>query len=666
MAKLQIIKSNELVHEIQLDTGNEYLAGRQGGCDIQLEGLPGISRQHFKVIFDGSNWKVDCLSEVKVTEFNGVENEAFELIGNCSFTLSPYRFAFFAEEQNAEASAQNETSILQDSPDLDDMDYQGDSEDEPEAAHFPEESPHSPPASENTLGNGDEATSIKSFQGSPYLKVMGAGKRKTEYYRLEGQLWVAGSDQNAAIFLPDTKVAAAHFEISKNERGFEIIDLGSATGTMVNGQHISTSTKTDLASGDFINVGGLTLQFELRDQSFKERVESIPLHMYENPLVFFGQEAGMINTGPEVPKHGKAEEIQRSPMAMAPSKRKNTLVKFGVVIAILIGVMMSLDNSTKEKSKQPAQNLDPFQKLSKNDQKIVKSTYDMAKKLYLNSQFELALSQFENLHRILDSGYLDSKQIEEYCINNRDLQQQKAEIDRQRREQQQIKRKVQFIIGECSKRFTNSSDMSAAQSCLSEAIQLDPNNPGINDILSRITARQEMQATALKVAKQKEELANRGRTLYLKAKALHDAQNLPEAINAYESHIGSGLPDPTGLVAKSKRKLSSIQRQIRARKQSLVTSARTELQAANLKKAITLARKARKVDPYDREIAYFLRDIEGELRSKMKIIYMDSVIEERFGNIEASRDKWNQIIAADIEDGEYYKRAQRKLALYGF
>ena len=126
------------------------------------------------------------------------------------------------------------------------------------------------------------------------------------------------------------------------------------------------------------------------------------------------------------------------------------------------------------------------------------------------------------------------------------------------------------------------------------------------------------------------------------------------------------MPDPSRLVKTSRRKLASIEKQINSKKNQLLTDAKSKYTDTQLRDAIILARKAQRVDPYDPSISAFRFQIEKELKSKMKAIYMDSVIEERFGNIEASRVKWEQILKTDIEDGEYYIKAKRKLKLYGF
>ena len=95
-------------------------------------------------------------------------------------------------------------------------------------------------------------------------------------------------------------------------------------------------------------------------------------------------------------------------------------------------------------------------------------------------------------------------------------------------------------------------------------------------------------------------------------------------------------------------------------------SAKQKMKSSQLKQAIELARKAKKVDPYDYNISYFLNHAEKELNNRMKGLYMDSVIEERFGNLEASRSKWEEILRSDVENGVYYQKSKRKLRQYGF
>ena len=669
MSKLQVFLNNEMIEEVTLDNQNEYIAGRGDEATIRLLPELGISRQHFKIFHDGSSWKIEGLSSMKKIEINGQEVDNWDLGDRQTFYLSPYRFVFLPDQESMDALPEDEGFDDMASSDdelLQDEDSLPNPHEEDSAPDFSQ-----PPSDENSdsFPMDGEKTVIQSFSGTPYIKISGQYGRKPECFRLEGHLWVAGSDNNAAIYLSDLNASPAHFEISKTDQGFFICDLGSSTGTIVNGQSIHSHKKMLLSSGDHITVGELSLQFEVRDKSFREKINNIPLHMYQNPLVFFDQDAGVLSTAPEELKGaGRAEEIRMAPKKKeAPQNNRKKIIYACVAVVMLTAVFKGLEPSGEDQktTKKPSE-MSPFEKLSPAQQKMVKDTYRIATDFYLNAKYDRALPQFQKLHKLLPDGYKDSLRKLEYCENYQDLKQQQMAIERQKREQAELEQRIAQSVESCAMLYRNSMDLDGAKSCLAEVIQLDPNNPGINDILNQITARIEQKNVAEKQAAEMAEKARRGRNLFLKAKALHDNQDLQKAMEAYENHIYSGLPDPDALVAKSKRQLSSIEKKIHQKKINLMSSAQSFLGQSSLKEALKMARQAREVDPYDYQISHFVNKVEKELTGKMKSLYMDSVIEERFGNLNASRSKWEEIVKQDVEDGEYYKKAKRKLKQYGF
>ena len=643
MAKLLVMKSGNLVQELNLTDRDVFYVGRKENCDVVLDKSPGISRQHFK-LSQGEDgiWVAEVLSQISPLLFEGKESQSIVLDTDSSFNLPPYQFVFKASEGTEKI-----------------LDHQPLNEEQPQDIQQPVEEPLE--QENKTFVGNEEKTNIKSFTGVPYIKILGQHGKKAEYFRLEGHLWVAGSDPNAAIFLSDPMVSPAHFEISKTDKGFFITDLDSSVGSSINGQKLPPHNATILLSGDIITIGSMSLQFELRDQAFKEKVNNIPLHMYQNPLVFYEQDMGLVSSVPENTEGGEAFEIAND---MGKKERKKRFLIFAACIAVLVGSLSLLeDNGDKEDIAAKA--VDPFMKLSPEQKKQVVETYNLSKNLYLNANFELALVQLQKLHSIIPY-YEDSQQMEEYCINSRDLKRQQELIERQEREREAIVQQVQQVLSQCASQFGLSYDLDSAKACLSPAIQLDPNNPQISQILSDITTRIEERKVREKAELELADKVKRGKELFEKAEFLHKKKDYIKAIEAYENHIHSGLPDPRSLVRKSRRHLASIEKYINARKGSLMWSAKQKMKSSQLKQAIELARKAKKVDPYDYNISYFLNHAEKELNNRMKGLYMDSVIEERFGNLEASRSKWEEILRSDVENGVYYQKSKRKLRQYGF
>ncbi len=648
-----VYKDDQLVQEITLVTGQSYSVGRKEGCSIQLEKFPGISRQHFEIEEEGpGSWRVNVMSDIKLIEFEGEERKDFLLSEKGKFFLFPYTFKFSGDPlavQNSQPEGSENFSVEPLDQDIEAIEPVNSDSDL---------------AAEDLDGDSDEKTTIQSFNGLPYIKIIGQKGKRSEYFRLEGNLWVIGGHEGASVFLREPAASQNHFEISRTDKGFFIIDLGSKQGTELNGQKLIAKKPSHLQSGDIITVGNTSLQFELRDKAFKRKVNNIPLNVYKNPLLFFDQDVAMVSLDDEELSPGRAEEI--SAKAPAVAKKKNRKVLLAVVASLFLLFAVGKEFLVQDTGKpKPVVGADPFSQLSPAEQKIVKQTYKLASQLYLGKNYELSLVQLEKLHTIIPV-YKESKKMEEDCINARDIQRQMALREQQKKQQIEMERRVNSAIAQCEKNYASSNDIDGVKACLAPAADLDPNNPRIAQLITEVTARDEEQKIRQKIAQEQAEKIRRGKELYQRARVLHDKHRWLKAIEAYENHIHSGLPDPQGLVKDSKRKLSSIENQIKSKKDQLLGEAKAKYSGTQLRDALKLARKAQQVDPYDPKISSFLFQVEKELTNKMKTIYMDSVIEERFGNLEASRVKWEDIIKQDIEDGEYYLKAKRKLKQYGY
>jgi pSer/pThr/pTyr-binding forkhead associated (FHA) protein len=660
--KLVVYKKDQVIQELVLKPGKVYTAGRKEDCDILLEKLPGISRKHFELSEQQPGiWHIQVHSKVMLIEYEDDDRDDFTIVGKGQFLLRPYLFKFDIESSQQDSF--NDMGLVSSHDQIsedDHVDHPPQSDLEPMAADL---SAGIEDEANLDYSGSDEKTSVQNFTGTPYIKIVGQSGKKSEYFRLEGNLWIVGDDESASIYIKEPNAAKNHFEISKTDKGFFIIDNGSELGTDLNGQRLISNKPTRLLSGDIISVGSCSLQFELRDQAFQRKVSNIPLNMYKNPLVFFDQEVAMVNLDDKDEGPGRVEEVSQN-IFDDPQKKKKFIMMAVAVVLISAAVAKEFMATANEKDKVEV-NTDPFSQLSPAEQKIVAQTHKLAKQLYLNGNFELALVQLEKLHSIIPS-YKDSQEMEEHCINSREIKRQQALIEQQRREQEQMEQKVNSLLSQCYQKYKNSDDIDGVKACLAPAVGLDPNNPGIAQLISDVTARSEEQEVRAKMARELEDKIRRGRELFESAKELHRKQNYLQAMEAYENHIHSGLPDPNNLVKKSKRELSSIENKIRTEKQALLGQAQSKYGSTHLKEAIYLARRAQKVDPYDPQISAFIHQAELELTNKMRNIFIDSVIEEKFGNLEASRLKWEEIIRMDVESGEYFKKSKRKLRQYGY
>lgn len=350
----------------------------------------------------------------------------------------------------------------------------------------------------------------------------------------------------------------------------------------------------------------------------------------------------------------------------APVAKKNHLrtALLGVVAAMILGYALYSQNSPTPQRDVAAAGVKTFESLSPEEKKFVVDSYNSAQNYYQEGRIQNALTQLAYVHKTLPF-YKDSRELETKLVEAQETLRQKEFIAQQRREQEETRIKVQNIVADCRDRYRDSVDVNAAKSCLTGALQLDPENSDAASIIAEIELRLNQALEAERKLKEFNDNAQKGRDLYYRAKNLLQNKEYHEAITAFSAHINSNLPDPDQLKPASQRQVASIENHIETQKRALMGKANSLLNSGNLRDAVLSAEQAKRVDPYDYTIANFIEQTRRSLEVKMRPLYEESVIEERFGNFEICKAKWQEIVSKDIPTGEYYLKAKRKLQQYG-
>src|SRR5262245_27011101 len=91
------------------------------------------------------------------------------------------------------------------------------------------------------------------------------GRDKGKRYDLRGAELTLGRDGTNRIQVNDSEVSRRHAQISHDESGYLLVDLGSSNGSFVNGERL---TEHRLKNGDRVLLGRTLLLFtEAGDQS---------------------------------------------------------------------------------------------------------------------------------------------------------------------------------------------------------------------------------------------------------------------------------------------------------------------------------------------------------------------------------------------------------------
>ena len=295
---------------------------------------------------------------------------------------------------------------------------------------------------------------------------------------------------------------------------------------------------------------------------------------------------------------------------------------------------------------------------------MVKELYVTARNLYMQGKFENADQQLKKLHEIMPDGYEGSKAMAEDCMAQRASAEQLAFLEQERKRVDEQKRMIDRNIRECNSLANTSFDVNQIRSCLAPTIGLDPTNPLVADLIGRVERRMAERSQKLSTQRDYADRVGRGRGLYQRALGLQKTYQYYPAIEAYNRHIASDLPDPDGLKGKSQAAIVEIRNLISSRVDELLQVAESSYQSKNYKAAIEAAQKAKEFDSKSEKAAEYIGKVRRELSAQMRVIYEDAILYEGVGKVQDAQLKWKQIMERDAPDGEYYQKSRIKLRNY--
>lgn len=658
MFRLKLLLHGAEVKEIALESGREYTFGRGTSCDVQLEEQPGLSRQHFRLIEEGPGWVMQVTSKFGHVMHAGQPIQMLNLEHGSVFKIAGYDFRFI--ENAAEESRVEESSL-------------------PMASGYEGSSPNLPALrSDEPFDGNDEATRISSSQsGVPYLRVVHSSGRE-DVIKLEGRRFIAGREDGSQIPLDDRKASRRQFELSLSPQGTFVRDLGSSNGTLLNGMPLAPDELKAIRSGDVLQVGSLTLHFEVRDPHFEKRLAVVPQEVLSTPPALVQPQFEMINypvpQGPggavrvDAAYSGGdgAELIAGLPIDAEKAKKKRFYLILGVVVMGLVLYLAFDEPAPAKKSAKPTAAVgDAFSKLGPQGQQQVKELYVLAKNQFMLGKRALASDQLKKLHEILPEGYENSLAMAEEVRAQAEQEENAKLIAQEMQRMEESKRIVDQNLRDCEPVANRSMNVNEIRQCLGPALERDPGNPMVAILVDRVQQRIDTRQAQAANAREYSSRVARGRALYEKAHKLDQKENVFGAMDAYKKHIASSMPDPDGLKEKSAQRLTEIKSQLSSSVEKHIKAAETAYASQNYKEAKANIKKVKNIDPQNERAAQINANLDRELAVKLREIYEDAVIYEGLGKVDEAKVEWKKIMDLDHPEGEYYKRARRKMKSYG-
>jgi pSer/pThr/pTyr-binding forkhead associated (FHA) protein len=113
-------------------------------------------------------------------------------------------------------------------------------------------------------GEAGEATSTREnacvVESGPYLTIASQAFNGRRRFYLAGGDLVVGRDPASGIHVDDPGISRIHAAFRRRGRAVYIEDLGSATGTFVNGQAVTAAR--ELRTGDIVTFADVSMRFD--------------------------------------------------------------------------------------------------------------------------------------------------------------------------------------------------------------------------------------------------------------------------------------------------------------------------------------------------------------------------------------------------------------------
>lgn len=636
MYLLKCFLDGELQTELSIEPGKELIIGRGDDVDIKLDGYPGISREHLKIIHLGDKLLIERLSQAGKLVVNGQSERQVEIVDDLIFSIPPYNFEVQAEKADASEESDNEEEVQS----ANDNPYS--------LAERPNNHDD-----DNSFVGSVEATSLSSQDLVGVIKRV-EDDRVIEETPLEGHKWKFGRAKTNEFYVDYEKASRQHFEIFKLNDHFYVKDLGSSNGTYLNGHQLPANNEIELKTGDVISINEYKIIFEIHNRSHEEVISNLPEVYNAKNLSALGKVSE---------DSGRGFAVEKIKSGIGGGKWSNqTKIRAALVAALVIGATLFLlfppqDNKPKISPEQLA-----AERRKLEEDKFIENAKIAALQYMDQANWSHCISEVQRIQEIRPDDP-DASEIALRCQTAMEKLERQNQLEAQERERQKLMERVSAIIENC-KQFV-SEGSATLEACLQPAIELNPENEMITvlmDEAQRIDMEREAEA-----AKQAEyqKFLNAGRAVLKKADYYKDKEEWYDAIKWYNKYIAGKYPDPKRTdKPRAQRELASIRSSLDSALKRALEEALAFFNQENYKDAVLAARKGLLIDEYHAELKKIEKDSLNILRAEIRSLYQDSIIMEDLGKIHTAISKWKQIVEKDVPGEDYFKKATSKLRIY--
>lgn len=737
--KLELFREGEFIREVPVEDGEMWL-GRDEDCVIRLDDRA-ISRKHALFRSKNQNLEVEKKSKFGQLKVNGKPVDHVALSGGERIEFGPFelRVKIEKEEVIATVTAAPEPVVL--APPAPPIEVAPPPPPQPEMAFAPVSEEivgvEAIPSSDLDLGgmempvdgqaasdmNGNsvdaQAASDSSFDFAevdqdgktrvlPVQKEtikailqFGDGAANVTYFEINETEIAIGRSQKCHVVLEDKKASRKHSIIKKDGDKFTVKDLGSANGTLVNGERVD---ERELQSGDVLQIGDTQFTFKMVQSDYEQKkAEFIAVPESEIPQAAPApaplpmaapiQEMPVFQSEPQVAFQGAPAGASAQPFAAPAAENKSIIGKFldryramntkqqiiyGALI--LVGIYYLLDEeqepqrarlntgqvqsaaakkaaAAKKQDRRPGA-LPTFETLTPEQQRYIRTQYDLSFDLYKNREYDSALLEVGKIFSLVQD-YKNAREIEAFAREGKRKLEAQEEERKKKEQERQAQIKLQGLLDQAGL-YMEKGQHKEAEAIFPDIEILQPENLAVSN-WRKLISEEKAKIEQEHVEKKRIEKLNADAKAELdRAITLYKESKFFEGLDVLDALLTRTIPDQK-ITEQAKDEIRRCEEAIASARDPHLEQGRLLEQEGKYTEAYAEFQKALAADPTDTDAPKGMKRIQETLNSKAKSIYAEGVFAESFSDFENAEKKYREVLEAVPNDNSYYLKAASRL-----
>lgn len=469
------------------------------------------------------------------------------------------------------------------------------------------------------------------------LRVLN-GEQAGQVFSLGPGISLVGRAPECAVRLADPSVSRRHAEINVDGQGLSVRDLGSTSGTLLEGRSVEQAR---LAPGQSLSFGTVTLQLLPPLSGPDEtRAKAAPPSEPESPPV-----AG------------------DPPAAAGASTRRRLLLYGGAAVALaLLALALIFGGGDKGKPGQVSQAVQQRQQSEQEEQRQRLVVINLTKgKQALEAGAHAEAAQFLRNVVTADPAHEEARRLLQQAQQAlAQAESQRASLERQ----ETMRRQRRDDLWRQARDAKEREDYDRVRELAGQALELDPNDALARHLLLQAQAAQEQKERqrleAAETARQREAQAQE---LYRQGLAKLEKKNLAPAKQDLEQALALDQDNAFAVTAQVRQALERLEQAAFKKADELAALGAKQHKAGRLQEALSAYNQALQLQPGHAPAQAGLAKARQEAERQAARLLQEADVLEGLGKRGPACAKWRQALPLTAQDGALYKEIKEKLPL---